>query len=199
MTDRSAVCPAGAPGHGCRPHTKVSDPGHGCGPYTQVRDSHGSCCPKIHEIVGLSSLLLSSHACLGRYPNAQVNAQVSVVDPGCLSRIRGSGIFLPDPGSDFFPSRILDPNFSSRIRFKEFKYFNPKEWFLSSRKYDPDCSSRIRILTFYPHRIPDPGVKKAPDPGSGSATLAQVMGAWMLLSHAGQGQRASFTHHSLVF
>ncbi len=27
------------------------------------------------------------------------------------------------------------------------------------------------MLTFYPSRIPDPGVKKAPDPGSGSATL----------------------------
>jgi hypothetical protein len=26
-------------------------------------------------------------------------------------------------------------------------------------------------LDFYPSRIPDPGVKKAPDPGSGSATL----------------------------
>jgi hypothetical protein len=31
--------------------------------------------------------------------------------------------------------------------------------------------SRIRMLTFYPSRIPGPGVKKAPDPGSGSATL----------------------------
>jgi hypothetical protein len=31
---------------------------------------------------------------------------------------------------------------------------------------------RIRMLTFYPSRIPDPGVKKAPDPGSGSATLS---------------------------
>jgi hypothetical protein len=31
--------------------------------------------------------------------------------------------------------------------------------------------SQIRMLTFYPSRIPDPGVKKAPDPGSGSATL----------------------------
>jgi hypothetical protein len=27
------------------------------------------------------------------------------------------------------------------------------------------------MLTFYPSRIPDPGVKKATDPGSGSATL----------------------------
>jgi hypothetical protein len=26
-------------------------------------------------------------------------------------------------------------------------------------------------MSFYPSRIPEPGVKKAPDPGSGSATL----------------------------
>jgi hypothetical protein len=81
----------------------------------------------------------------------------------------GSGMFISDPGSDFFPSRIPDPNCfhpGSRIRIKEFKYFNPKKWFLSSRKYDPGCSSRLQILTFYPSRIPDPGVKKAPDPGS---------------------------------
>ncbi len=76
-------------------------------------------------------------------------------------------MFIPDPGSDFFPSWIPDPNFfypGSRILIKEFKYVNPKKWFLSSRKYDPGCSSRIRILTFCPsriqgfkkHRIPDP-------------------------------------------
>jgi hypothetical protein len=34
--------------------------------------------------------------------------------------------------------------------------------------------SRIRMLTFYPSRIPDPGVKKTPDPGS--ATLALKIG-----------------------
>ncbi len=62
----------------------------------------------------------------------------------------GSGMVYP--GSEFFPSRI---------RINEFKHFNPKKLFLSSRKYDPGCSSRIRIL--YPSRIPDPGVKKAPD------------------------------------
>jgi hypothetical protein len=50
---------------------------------------------------------------------------------------------------------------------------------LGSRKYDPGCSSpRIRILTFYPSRIPDPGVKNAqdpiPDPESGSATLVNT-------------------------
>jgi hypothetical protein len=66
------------------------------------------------------------------------------------------------PGSDFFPSRI---------RIKEFKYFNPKKWFLSSRKYDPGCSSQIPDLDADLLTIPDPGVKKAPDPGSGSETL----------------------------
>jgi hypothetical protein len=30
----------------------------------------------------------------------------------------------------------------------------------------PGSESRIRILIFYPSRIPDPGVKKAPDPGA---------------------------------
>ncbi len=41
----------------------------------------------------------------------------------------GSGMFIPDPGSDFFPSRIPDPNRlhpGSRICIKEFKYFKPK-------------------------------------------------------------------------
>jgi hypothetical protein len=92
---------------------------------------------------------------------------ISVADPECLSRIR---IFsIPDPGSEFFPSRIPDPH-------QEFRYFIPKKWLLSSRKYDSGCSSRTWILTFYPSLIPDPVVKTAPDPGSGSAILVGVCG-----------------------
>jgi hypothetical protein len=34
--------------------------------------------------------------------------------------------------------------------------------------------SRIRMLTFYPSRIPDPGVKKAPDPGSGTLKTGEA-------------------------
>ncbi len=61
----------------------------------------------------------------------------------------------PESRNRLFPSRILDPNCfhpGSRIRIKEFKNLNPKKWFLPI----PD---------------PDPGVQKAPDPGSGSVTL----------------------------
>ncbi len=83
------------------------------------------------------------------------------------------------PGSRIRLFSILDPNClhsGSRILIKEFKFFNPKKakkWFLSSKKYDPGCSSRIPgpDADFLPSRIPDPGVKKAPNPGSGSATL----------------------------
>jgi hypothetical protein len=82
------------------------------------------------------------------------------------------------PGSKFCPSRIQGQN-SRRFHLpdpdphKKVKYFKPKKLLLSSRKYDLRCSSRIRIpdldLDVLPIR--DTGVKKAPDPGSGSATL----------------------------
>jgi hypothetical protein len=92
--------------------------------------------------------------------------RIRYVYPG--SRIRFFSISDPD----FFPSRI--PIFSipdTGSASKNLSILTQKNCFLSSRKYDPGCSSRIRILTFYPPRIPDPGVKKAPDPESGSATL----------------------------
>jgi hypothetical protein len=105
----------------------------------------------------------------------------------------GSGMFIPDPGSDFFPSRIPDPNClhpGSRILVKEFKYFNPqkrKNWFFSSKKYDPGCSSRIRMLTFsHPgSRIQGSKRHPIPDPGSGSATLEK----WL---HKGSPSYATF-------
>jgi hypothetical protein len=80
-------------------------------------------------------------------------------------------MFIPDPGSDFFPSRIRtvsipDPGSSSKI----LSILTPKKakkWFLSSKKYDPGCSYQILGLfipdpdaDFLPSRIPDPGGQK---------------------------------------
>jgi hypothetical protein len=105
---------------------------------------------------------------------------------------------IPDPGSECYPFRIPDPNVihsGSRIQIffplgsrtpdphqKKFKYFNPKNWFLSSRKYDPGYSSQIWILFFYLSLIPDPGAKKAPDPGSGCATMTKIIQKSMRLN-----------------
>jgi hypothetical protein len=80
------------------------------------------------------------------------------------SRIRIFPSRISDPGSNKFP--IQDGSGSA------FKYFYPKK-FPSSRSYDPGCYSRIPgpDLDFLP--IPDPGLKTAPDPGSGSLLTGQ--------------------------
>jgi hypothetical protein len=79
-------------------------------------------------------------------------------------------MFILDPGSDFFPSRIPDLESASN----NLSILTQK---MVSKLYrKPGCSPRIRILTFYPSRIPDPGVEKAPDPGSGSATVTLLEG-----------------------
>ncbi len=72
---------------------------------------------------------------------------------------------IPDPGS-------ASKNLSILILKKPKNGFSALENMI--RVVHP--GSRIRMLTFYPSRIPDPGVKKAPDPGSGSATLPLVWG-----------------------
>ncbi len=96
---------------------------------------------------------------------ATKDVATSVADPGCLSRIRLCSI--PDPGTKLFPSKNLS-------------ILTPKNGFQALRNMIRVVhpGSRIRILTFYPSRIPNPGVKKAPDPGLGSATLVAT---WWLV------------------
>ncbi len=118
------------------------------------------------DFSALSASSLKARVSIPKYSSTPVQTGVC-----CFSREQGcgSGMFILDPKSEFFPSRIQVKKISEsriRIRTKKFKYFNPK-MFLSSRKYDLGCSSRIRILIFYPSRIPDTGAKKAPDTGSG--------------------------------
>jgi hypothetical protein len=75
---------------------------------------------------------------------------------------------------NYFSFEMLKEKFGSIC--KEIKNFLPKKLSLSSQKYgvgilDPGSGKNL-------FRIPDPGVKKAPDPRSGSATL--VGGNWDL-------------------
>ncbi len=77
----------------------------------------------------------------------------------------------------YLSTRVADLEFfPSRIRIKEFKYFNPKNCFRALGNMiwvvHPGSGS---WLIFYPPRIPDRGVKKAPDPGYGSATLLSTL------------------------
>ncbi len=112
----------------------------------------------------------------------------SLADLGCLSRILdpGSECFpsqIQDPGSKFFPSWIPDHRFEffpSRSLdhgciSKNLSVLNQKKWFLSSQKCDPGFPSQIRIPDLDPDflpipdpypgsQIPNPGIKKAPDP-----------------------------------
>jgi hypothetical protein len=96
-------------------------------------------------------------------------------------------------------SRILDPKTATKERvenkfivipffvatnFTKFKIFLPQKLSISFQKYgfgirDPRLGSRktysgSRIQGSKRHRIPDPGIKKAPDPGFGSATLVKI-------------------------
>jgi hypothetical protein len=120
-------------------------------------------------------------------------AKTSVADPGCLSRI-------PDP--DFYPSRIPDPKTATKERGENFFFFHTflcshkfhkivnyfsfevlkkKIW----ANFQKNCQKALKNMVLGSgirdpgsgknlFRIPDPGVKKAPDPGSGSSTLAKT-------------------------
>ncbi len=83
-----------------------------------------------------------------------------------------------------------------KSRIKEFKYFNQKKWFLSSQKNDPGFPSQIRIRDldsdFLPipdpdpvSQIPNPGVKKAPEPWS--RILDPDLQHWRFLLCSGLG------------
>jgi hypothetical protein len=74
----------------------------------------------------------------------------------------GSGMFIPDPGSDFFSTRIRIFSIPEpRSASKNLSILTQKMFFpVSSRKYNRGCSSWIRIPD------PDPDFLTIPDPGS---------------------------------
>ncbi len=114
----------------------------------------------------------------------------SVADPGCLSRILI--LPIPDPGSKISYTReewkkfVVIPFFVA-TNFTKFKITLFLNWW--RKKFGPIkelftqkvVTKLSKIWVWDPgsgknlFRIPDPGVKKAPDPGSGSATLQSSM------------------------
>jgi hypothetical protein len=104
-------------------------------------------------------------------------------------KLCGSEMFLSR--IRFFTSRIQGQTDSgSRIRTKELKYFNPENRSNFSENI-PGFSSRVRTRIFSPSRIriQDPGIKKALDPGFGSATLCEYVGhPYGVLRHLSPGQ-----------
>ncbi len=96
---------------------------------------------------------------------------IIVADPGNLCRIPDPISSILDTGSSI--DKIPDPGSAS----KDLSIFNPKKlkgikFSNKIRDVHPGC--RIMALVFFQFLIPDPdlGVKKAPDLGSGYATLS---------------------------
>ncbi len=89
-----------------------------------------------------------------------------------LSRIPDPNFSIPDPGTRV--KNIPDPESGSAS--KKLSIFHPKSCFsaLGYMIQEVHTGSRIRILTFYPSRIRDSGVKKTPDPGSAALILTVV-------------------------
>ncbi len=102
----------------------------------------------------------------------QVSIIISMVK-NLWNQCCGYGMFIPDPGSEFFSSRILDAGSVSKnlsILTQKIAFKLSEIWYGSVFIPDPD-----NTLIFYPSRSPDPGIKMAPDPWSGSATLAETV------------------------
>jgi hypothetical protein len=94
---------------------------------------------------------------------------------GACFQCGGSGMFIPDPGSDFFPSRIPDPNcLHPGFRIPDPGSSSKNLSILTQKKQKNGCSSRILDpdADFFSSRIPDPESKRHPIPDPGSATLA---------------------------
>ena len=124
----------------------------------------------------------------------------SVADPGCLSRIPDPDFYpsrIPDLGSRIQKQQQMTgvKNFFCQTNFCSHKFHKTEYFFIFdklNKKIWPNFPRIIEVFTqkiitkpskiwvWDPgsgknlFRIPDPGVKKALDPGSGSATLQNL-------------------------
>ncbi len=110
----------------------------------------------------------------GRHQHAQAGKQLETTFQNIRIRICNQQCCESRIGIYSIP----DPNFfhpGSRIHIKEFKYFNPQKMVFKLSEIWLGLFIRIRILTFYPSRIPDPGIKRhrIPDPQEGYPDLSK--------------------------
>jgi hypothetical protein len=101
--------------------------------------------------------------------SASMAGGILTISGGILTALTGTATFISVlrirndfPGSRIRLFSVLDPGSTS----KNLSILTQKTDFeaLGNMIRVVRPGSRIRILIFYPSRIPDPGVKKAPDP-----------------------------------
>ena len=130
---------------------------------------------KTHVVTNLISFQWSTYQCrqtipilliLGLFYQRHLKLLFigSVADPECLSRIPDPTFF--HPGSRIRTVSIPDPGSSSKKQKNGFQALKNKIRVVHPRSRVPDPDA-----DFFPSSIPDPGVKKVPNPESGSATL----------------------------
>jgi hypothetical protein len=88
-------------------------------------------------------------------------------------------MFIPDP--DFYPSRIPDPKTATKERGEKKE---KKKILANFQRIIELFTQKIvnKLLKYgFGIRDPDPGVKKAPDPGSVSPTLEHSMSSSLTL------------------
>ncbi len=99
--------------------------------------------------------------------NKGINIFCSVADLGCLLRRISNPNFF-HPRSEFFPSQIQGQKIPESGSASKNLSILTQKIVSKLSEYYPVCLSGIRIpdpdLDFFPSRIPDPGVKKSPDP-----------------------------------
>jgi hypothetical protein len=126
------------------------------------------------------------------WARTQRSSQVSLANNHCFGQCCGSGMFIPDPHYFHPRSRVKKiPGSGSASKNLTQKIVSN----LSDMIQDlhSGCGSRILIFIFYLSRIPDPGVKNAPDPGYGSATATLRIWIFMDLAliYPGSGSRCN--------
>ncbi len=148
---------------------------------------------RIRDVYPGSRILIFTH------PGSRISDPGSRI-PDLGSRIPDLGSRIPDPKTATKERKISCHNFLCSHKFHKienyfsFEVLKKKIWAnfqiiieLFTQKivtklskiwvWDPRSGIRDPEKTYSGSRIPDPGAKKAPDPGSGSATLCKPKGA----------------------